>query len=284
MKRVDESDYERESEIPLMYGICRNDMGVINPETVLQSSYLTQATVKDSEAIDIDIMNQIRAILKDEKVCVHSSISEEIYDITEKALHSILLRLPQFVLETCTEELYPIALAIRMIKETYDQLKENGGQGGMIYDEGIFKYRMVFVYEDLPVETVEVSYLKLYSLSLGESELGTLDLNGMMSLLTNCAWFIDGTPIELENFRRLRMRMVATGSLPVVSFIGKLPRLLQHIIPDDDTKILETSKVSLGARLATGTVVMPDAAYINFNTGPVEVEDRTSNSDKVDVD
>ena len=56
---------------------------------------------------------------------------------------------------------------------------------------------------------------------------------------------------------------------------------MQHIIPADNTRILETSKVRFGAQLHAGTTVMPGASYINFNagtTGVSMVEGRISSS------
>ena len=43
---------------------------------------------------------------------------------------------------------------------------------------------------------------------------------------------------------------------PNIDFVDKFPRFLQHIIPADNTRILETSKVRMGAQLAAGTTVM----------------------------
>jgi 2,3,4,5-tetrahydropyridine-2-carboxylate N-succinyltransferase len=63
--------------------------------------------------------------------------------------------------------------------------------------------------------------------------------------------------------------------------VDKFPRFLSHIIPADNTRILDTSKVRFGAQLAAGTTVMPGASYINFNAGtlgPVMVEGRISSS------
>ncbi len=63
--------------------------------------------------------------------------------------------------------------------------------------------------------------------------------------------------------------------------VDKFPRYLQHIIPADNTRVLEASRVRMGAHLAAGTTVMPGASYINFNAGtlgPVMVEGRISSS------
>jgi len=71
------------------------------------------------------------------------------------------------------------------------------------------------------------------------------------------------------------------GEYPVIDAVDKFPRYLQHIIPADNTRILESSKVRMGAHLAPGTTVMPGASYINFNagtTGEAMVEGRISSS------
>ena len=68
---------------------------------------------------------------------------------------------------------------------------------------------------------------------------------------------------------------------PEIQSVDKFPRYLQHVIPADNTRILESSKVRMGAQLHAGTTVMPGASYINFNagtTGPVMVEGRISSS------
>ena len=75
--------------------------------------------------------------------------------------------------------------------------------------------------------------------------------------------------------------MKLNGTFPTVDSVDKFPRYLQHIIPADNTRVLEASKVRMGAQLAAGTTVMPGASYINFNAGtlgPVMVEGRISSS------
>ena len=77
------------------------------------------------------------------------------------------------------------------------------------------------------------------------------------------------------------MTLKTTGQYPVIDMVDKFPRFLSHIIPADNTRILDTSKVRFGAQLAAGTTVMPGASYINFNAGtlgPVMVEGRISSS------
>ncbi len=74
------------------------------------------------------------------------------------------------------------------------------------------------------------------------------------------------------------------GWYPNIISVDKFPRYLSHIIPADNTRILDSAKVRMGAQLAPGTTVMPGAAYINFNsgtTGAVMVEGRVSSCVRV---
>lgn len=63
------------------------------------------------------------------------------------------------------------------------------------------------------------------------------------------------------------MRLKMSNQYPKIDFVDKFPRFLSHIIPEDNTRILESSKVRMGASLAAGTTIMPGASYVNFNAG-----------------
>ena len=107
-----------------------------------------------------------------------------------------------------------------------------------------------------------------------------MNLNGAFGLLTNCAW-VGNNPVELDWLRANELDLKLSGKYPVVDMVDKFPRFLSHIIPADNTRILDTSKVRFGAQLAAGTTIMPGASYVNFNagtTGPVMVEGRISSS------
>jgi 2,3,4,5-tetrahydropyridine-2-carboxylate N-succinyltransferase len=140
---------------------------------------------------------------------------------------------------------------------------------------------MLFVFfEDAPLESVEATYLKLYALSLAKVGLREINLNGAFGALPNVAWS-NGKPIELDYLREFEIELKLSGEYPHIDFVDKFPRFLQHIIPHDNTRILDTSKVRFGAQLAAGTTVMPGASYINFNagtTGVSMVEGRISSS------
>jgi 2,3,4,5-tetrahydropyridine-2-carboxylate N-succinyltransferase len=144
--------------------------------------------------------------------------------------------------------------------------------------EGEFK--VVFIYNDAPLQSVEATYLKLYAISQAKVEIRGINLNGAFGALPNVAWS-NGQPIELDYLREFEIELKLSNEYPNIDFVDKFPRFLQHIIPADNTRILDTSKVRFGAQLAAGTTVMPGASYINFNagtTGPVMVEGRISSS------
>lgn len=136
------------------------------------------------------------------------------------------------------------------------------------------------IFDDVQVISTQAAYLKLYLLSLGKVSIRSLNLNGIFKILHNVAWS-GNIPYELEYLREKEIKMKINGRFPTIDFVDKFPRFLQHIIPADNTRILETSKVRFGAQLADCTTVMPGASYINFNagtTGPVMVEGRISSS------
>jgi len=141
-------------------------------------------------------------------------------------------------------------------------------------------FRITFLFEDANPQSVEAVYLKLYALSQSKAALRTVNLNGAFGILSNVAW-VGNTPYELAYLRENEIEMKLNGTYPTVDSVDKFPRYLQHVIPADNTRILESSKVRMGAQLAVGTTVMPGASYINFNAGTlgaVMVEGRISSS------
>lgn len=142
------------------------------------------------------------------------------------------------------------------------------------------EFAFVCLFEDQAPLSVESVYLKLYLLSSKKVPLRGLNLNGAFGLLHNVAWSED-KPIELEYLRENEMRLKMSKQYPKIDFVDKFPRFLAHIIPEDNTRILESSKVRMGASLAAGTTIMPGASYVNFNagtTGACMVEGRISSS------
>ncbi len=147
-------------------------------------------------------------------------------------------------------------------------------------DGELVNYRLIFLFADEAPQSVEAVYLKLYALSTGKAPLRGVNLSGAFGVLHNVAWS-GNTPIELEWLREHELELKMSGEYPIIDSVDKFPRFLQHIIPADNTRILDAAKVRMGAQLAAGTTVMPGASYINFNAGtlgPVMVEGRISSS------
>jgi 2,3,4,5-tetrahydropyridine-2,6-dicarboxylate N-succinyltransferase len=141
-------------------------------------------------------------------------------------------------------------------------------------------FQLVVLFEDTVVQSVETGYFKLYALSSGKAALRSLKLDGIFGTLHNCAWS-EGKPYELEYLRANEMEMKLKAEFPHIEFVDKFPRYLQHIIPADNTRILDTTKVRFGAQIGAGTTIMPGASYVNFNAGTLGksmIEGRVSSS------
>ncbi|MDD2566649.1 MAG: tetrahydrodipicolinate N-succinyltransferase N-terminal domain-containing protein [Thiovulaceae bacterium] len=248
---------------PLAFGICRVDLGQLNVDKVLQATYpvvnwnenfgsaaiFIQALAEQGKAVDFS---------QDEVVCT----------INLEFLKQCLNAFTPY-----SDEAHGSAHKnIQAVSALYNHMINNGSLEG--------EYRVTFIFNDAPLKSVEATYLKLYALSLGKAALRGINLNGAFGALPNVAWS-NGQPIELDYLREFEIELKFANEYPHIDFVDKFPRFLQHIIPADNTRILDTSKVRFGAQLAAGTTVMPGASYINFNagtTGPVMVEGRISSS------
>ena len=248
---------------PLAFGICRVDLGQLNVEKSLQATYplINWDENFGSAAIFIKA-------LQEQGVEVDFTQNEVTCDINLEFLKNCLNAFTPY-----SEEAYGDAHKnIQVISSLYSQIINNGSFNG--------EFKVTFLFEDGACESVEATYLKLYALSQAKVGLRELNLNGAFGALPNVAWS-SGQPIELDYLREFEIELKIANDYPHIDFIDKFPRFLQHIIPADNTRILDTSKVRFGAQLAAGTTVMPGASYINFNagtTGPVMVEGRISSS------
>ncbi|WP_345981044.1 tetrahydrodipicolinate N-succinyltransferase N-terminal domain-containing protein [Sulfurimonas sp. HSL3-2] len=248
---------------PLAFGIARVDFGQLNSDKVLQATYpiINWNENFGSAAIFIEA-------LKEQGVQVDFNKDEVICNINLAFLESCLNAFTPY-----SEEAYGDAHKnIQVVSSLYSQMKENG------YKEG--EFRVVFLFNDAPCASVEATYLKLYALSLAKVQLRSINLNGAFGALPNVAWSA-GNPIELDWLREFEIELKLSNSYPHIDFVDKFPRFLQHIIPADNTRVLDTSKVRFGAQLHAGTTIMPGASYVNFNagtTGVSMVEGRISSS------
>lgn len=248
---------------PLAFGICRVDLGQLNVEKSLQATYPLINWDENFGSAAIFV----RA-LQEQGVEVDFTQNEVVCNINLDFLRSALAAFTPY-----SDEAHGDAHKnIQVVSALYAQMINSGSFEG--------EFKVTFIYEDAPLESVEATYLKLYALSQAKVELRSINLNGAFGALPNVAWS-NGQPIELDYLREFEIELKLANEYPHIDFVDKFPRFLQHIIPADNTRILDTSKVRFGAQLAAGTTVMPGASYVNFNagtTGPVMVEGRISSS------
>ena len=244
---------------PIAFGIARVDRGQKNADKVLQANYAVVNWQENYGSAAIFI----RA-LQESRIEVDFSASEFVATLSDEFVANAMAAFAPYLGEAVGD-------AHRNV-QVVKTLSEMGDIGR--------DFRIVFLFEDDAPKSVEAVYLKLYALSLGKAPLRGVNLNGAFGVLSNVAW-VGRKPYELEYLRENEIEMKLKGTFPNIDSVDKFPRYLQHIIPADNTRILDSSKVRMGAQLAPGTTVMPGASYINFNAGtlgPVMVEGRISSS------
>ncbi len=244
---------------PIAFGIARVDRGQKNAEKVLQANFglINWNENFGSAAVFIKA-------LQEAKCDVDFSGSEFVATLNDNFVANAMAAFAPSVAEA-TGEAHKNVQVIKVLSDMKDIGKN---------------FRIVFLFEDANPASVEAVYLKLYALSQSKVALRGLNLNGAFGILSNVAW-VGNTPYELEYLRENEIEMKLNGTYPHIDAVDKFPRYLQHVIPADNTRILEASKVRMGAQIAAGTTVMPGASYINFNAGtlgPVMVEGRISSS------
>lgn len=248
---------------PIGFGIARVDRGQLNSDKILQATYPVVNWNENfgSAAVFMDA-------LKESGVEVDTSKSEVVLDITDDFVANCIKIFNPYVEEAEGEAHKNVQLIL--------SLSALPRELGLTPQD----FKVVFIFEDDNAQSVEAAYLKLNALSTGKAALRSLNLNGIFGLLHNVAWE-GNNPIELDWLRANELTLKLTGKYPNIDAVDKFPRFLQHVIPADNTRILDTAKVRFGAQLAAGTTVMPGAAYINFNAGTegsVMVEGRISSS------
>ena len=248
---------------PIGFGIAKVDRGQLNRDKILQATYPVVNWNENfgSAAVFMEA-------LKMSGVEVDTTASEVVCDISDEFLANSIEMFRPYIPEAKGDE----HKNVQLVSTLANLPKELG----LTADD----YKVVFIFEDTNPASVETAYLKLYALSLGKAELRKVNLNGAFGLLHNVAWS-GNMPIELDWLRANELTLKITGKYPTIDMVDKFPRFLSHIIPADNTRILDTSKVRFGAQLAAGTTVMPGASYINFNAGTlgaVMVEGRISSS------
>ncbi len=261
---VSEAESIKGYKKPIGFGIARVDRGQKNSDKILQATFPVTNWNENFGSAAVFV-----ASLKNSGIDVDFSGSEFITSINKEFLQNAFNAFAPFADEAEGKK----HKNIQVVKSILEL-----SESGVVAIEEAFK--VIFVFEDDAPKSVESVYLKLYALSLQKAPLRSLNLNGAFGLLHNVAWS-GNMPIELDWLRENEIALKVDGMYPEISSVDKFPRFLQHIIPADNTRILDASKVRMGAQLSAGTTVMPGASYINFNAGtqgPVMVEGRISSS------
>jgi len=202
-------------------------------------------------------------VLSESGIKVDFSCSEFVADINEEFINNSLNYFSPFISETNGDKHKNIQViqAIKGLCSTH-------------------KYKIVFLFEDDNPKSLESVYLKLYLLSQKKVKPREINLNGAFGILPNVAW-VKNKPYSLDFLRNNEIKLKMQDNFPHIDYVDKFPRFLSHVIPEDNTRILESSKVRFGAYVSAGTTVMPGASYINFNAGTLGVamvEGRISSS------
>lgn len=248
---------------PLAFGICRVDFGQLDSNKILQATYPHINWNENFGSAAIFIKSA-----QEQGFSIDFSADEVIIPVTLKFLEGCLNAFTAYADEAFGDA----HKNIQVISALYNQIKERGMRDG--------EFRLVILFNDVACTSVEGTYLKLYALSTSKAPLRSLNLNGAFGALHNVAWS-DGQPIELEWLRENEIELKFANEYPKIDFVDKFPRYLQHIIPANNTRVLDDSKVRFGAQLHAGTTIMPGASYVNFNagtTGVSMVEGRISSS------
>ena len=258
-KLVEEIKSQEGYREPVAFGIARVDRGQKNADKVLQANYAVVNWRENYGSAAIFI----RA-LQEARIEVDFSGSEFVATLSDEFVANAMAAFAPYVAEAVGEAHRNVQV-VKVLSAMEDIGKD---------------FRITFLFEDEAPKSVEAVYLKLYALSLGKAPLRGVNLNGAFGVLSNVAW-VGNKPYELDYLRENEIEMKLKGTFPDIDSVDKFPRYLQHVIPADNTRILDSSKVRMGAQLAPGTTVMPGASYINFNAGtlgPVMVEGRISSS------
>ena len=122
-----------------------------------------------------------------------------------------------------------------------------------------------FLYDkDQPVENPEEGYFKTQCLSQLHVKPHGINCSGIFGKMNNVAWTNKG-PILPEHLATEKLKYSLQGEELVVSHVDKFPYMVNFHVPEG-VRIVQGSKVRLGAHLSSGTTVMP-AGFINFNAG-----------------
>lgn len=133
----------------------------------------------------------------------------------------------------------------------YDEVDKHPNLKALIEIDRAFDNESEFtfscIFEDEKPLTIESVYLKLYLMSLEKVPARSLNLDGAIEILPNIAWDEIGFPYEIRYLKENEITLKMHGLYPNIVSVDKLPRFLSHIVPDENTRILDGSNLSLGA-------------------------------------
>ncbi len=122
-----------------------------------------------------------------------------------------------------------------------------------------------FLYDkNQAVENPEEGYFKTQCLSQLLVKPHGINCSGIFGKMNNVAWTNKG-PLLPEDLASQKLKWTLQGEELVVSHVDKFPYMVNFHVPNG-VRIVQGSKVRLGAHLSPGTTVMP-AGFINFNAG-----------------
>jgi len=248
---------------PIGFGICRVDRGQLDKSKVLQATFPIINWKENFGSFAVFVK-----AAQDSGQTIDFGASEAVISASKAFVASALGSFEPFLGEAVGDA----HKNVQVIQTLANLIKK-----GKFCDRG---FEFVMIFEDTAVKSVEAGYLKLYALSTAKAALRSLKLDGIFGALHNCGWSA-GKPYELDYLMANEIELKMANEYPHIEFVDKFPRFLQHIIPADNTRILDTTKVRFGAQLGAGTTVMPGASYINFNAGTLGksmIEGRVSSS------
>jgi 2,3,4,5-tetrahydropyridine-2-carboxylate N-succinyltransferase len=190
---------------PLAFGITRVDLGQLNVEKSLQATYpvINWDENFGSAAIFVEALSE-------QGIEVDFTKNEFVCNINLEFLRSCLNAFTPY-----SDEAHGDAHKnIQVVSSLYSQIINSGSFEG--------EFKVCFIFEDRPLESVEATYLKLYALSQAKVFLRELNLNGAFGVLPNVAWS-NGQPIELDYLREFEIELKLANEYPHIDFIDKFP-------------------------------------------------------------
>lgn len=203
---------------PIAFGIARVDRGLLSNQ-VLQAVYPV-ANWNENPGSSAVFLNAIKNAGEN----LDTTKSEQVFDISDIFLTSCIESFKVFIPDAKTQNHKNVELISTLASLPIDS--------GLSAED----FKVVFIFKDKKVKSVEAAYLKLYAKNSKKVKAPNLD--GIEELLVNCAW-IDNRPIELDWLRQNEILLKVGNKYPNIDYVGKYPRFLNHIIPQNNQSSLK---------------------------------------------